>query len=81
MVSAAGLPRCMLSCHKAVLDSPLAPHSTVPPSTLSSWKQQRPQSERTSDFYLEHAFVDLQAKIDYIALHCLTHALRVYAMS
>lgn len=68
MIYAAGLPHFIFSCHKAVLDSPLALHSTVLPSTQSSWKQQRPQSERISDFYLEHAFVDLQAEKDYIAL-------------
>lgn len=77
MISAVGFPHCyILSRHKAVPILPVSSHSTVPPSTLSSWKQQRPQSEHINDFYLEHAFVDLQAKIDYKAL---THALTVYA--
>lgn len=52
MIYAAGLPHYIFFCHKAVLDSALAPHSTVHLNTLSCWKQQRPQSEHISDFTL-----------------------------
>lgn len=72
---AADLPRYIFPCHKAVLDSALAPHSTVHLNTLSCWKQQRPQSEHISGFTLSM----LLLTCGLIAVYCVTHALTLYA--
>lgn len=74
MIPSAGLPCYIFPCRKAAPKSPLALHSTAPPSTLSSWKQQRPQSEHINDIYLKRAHSALQAKKDDLASCCVTHA-------